>query len=40
MDHVSEEMQLAKGVRIFQEALKSRFYSEKYTGLSAPETVE
>jgi phenylacetate-CoA ligase len=40
MDHISGEMQLAKGVRIVGESLKSKFYSEKYSGLTLPETVE
>lgn len=40
MDHISEETQLTKGVRIFGEALKSKFYGEKYSGLTPPETIE
>ena len=40
MDHVSAETQLTKGVQIFQEALKSKFYAEKYSGIAAPETIE
>lgn len=40
MDHISEEMQLTKGVRIVNAALKSKFYGEKYSGLTLPETIE
>lgn len=40
MEHVSEEKQLEKGVNVFQVALKSKFYPEKYAGISPPETVE
>jgi phenylacetate-CoA ligase len=40
MEHVSTEMQLEKGIRIVTEALKSKFYSEKYSALALPETVE
>jgi len=40
MDHISAEAQLTKAVQIFQEALKSKFYAEKYSGSATPETVE
>ncbi len=40
MEHLAAEMQLAKGVRVFQEALRSRFYTEKYAAIAVPETVE
>ncbi len=40
MDHVSTEMQLAKGIQIFQAALKSKFYAEKNAGITRPESIE
>jgi phenylacetate-CoA ligase len=40
MDNLSAELQLGKGVQIFQAALKSKFYAEKYAGILTPETVE
>lgn len=40
MDHFTEDQQLAKAVQVFNAALKSKFYTEKYSGLSVPETVE
>lgn len=39
MDHISTEEQLARGVRIAREALKSRLYAEKYSGMTLPGTV-
>jgi phenylacetate-CoA ligase len=40
MEHISEELQLTMGVRIVNAALKSKFYGEKYAGLTSPETIE
>jgi len=40
MEHISEELQLTKGVRIVNAALQSKFYGEKYTGLTPLETIE
>jgi phenylacetate-CoA ligase len=40
MDHISEQMQLTKAVQIVNAALKSKFYAEKYSGISLPDTIE
>ena len=40
MEHVSEGQQLARGVQVFRQALKSKFYAEKYAGMPPPGTVE
>ena len=40
MEHISEELQLTKGVRIVNAALKSKFYGEKYAGMTPPKTIE
>lgn len=40
MEHLSLDKQIEKGVQIFAESLKSEFYSNKYSGIKEPNSVE
>jgi phenylacetate-CoA ligase len=39
MEYVSEDIQLDKGIHVFREALKSKFYAGKYAGMSLPRSL-